>query len=252
MFDLRGRSVIVTGASQGLGRALALNLAAHGARLALVARHQARLDQVVNEIRAAGGVAFGIVADVGEKESIYPIVGQATTLAGPIDVLINNASTLGTTPLRLLLDTECEDFERVLQVNTLGPFRLLKAVTGSMILRQTGVIVNVSSDAAVEAYPTWGSYSASKAALDHLTRIAGAELADTCLRFFSVDPGEMDTQMHAEAMPEADPTSLQRPQAVAATIASMIQHSYQIESGARLIAPLWKEPYESSARASRG
>ncbi len=252
MFDLREKSVLVTGASQGLGRSLALQLGAQGAKLALVARHQAKLDQVVKEIRATGGVAYGIVADVGEKESIYPIVGQATALAGPIDVLINNASTLGPTPLRLLLDTECEDFERVLQVNTLAPFRLLKAVAGSMILRQTGVIVNISSDAAVEVYPTWGSYSASKAALDHLTRIAGAELADTSVRFFSVDPGEMDTQMHAEAMPDADPTSLQRPQAVAATIVTMIQYAHQIESGARLVAPLWKESYESSTHASRG
>lgn len=252
MFDLREKSVVVTGASQGLGRALALNLAAQGAKLALVARHQNKLDQVVNEIRAQGGTAYSIVADVGDKESIYPIVGQATALIGSVDVLINNASTLGPTPLRLLLDTECEDFERALQVNTLGPFRLLKAVAGSMILRQTGVIVNLSSDAAVEAYPTWGIYSASKAALDHLTRIAGAELADTSVRFFSVDPGEMDTQMHADAMPEAEPSTLQRPADVAATIVSMIQHSHQIESGARLVAPLWKESYESSTRASHG
>ena len=105
MFDLREKSVVVTGASQGLGRALALNLAAQGAKLALVARHQNKLDQVVNEIRAQGGTAYSVVADVGEKESIYPIVGQATALAGPIDVLINNASTLGPVPLRLVLDT---------------------------------------------------------------------------------------------------------------------------------------------------
>ncbi|MBS1811221.1 MAG: SDR family oxidoreductase [Acidobacteria bacterium] len=252
MFDLREKSVVVTGASQGLGRALALGLAARGAKVSLVARHQAKLDQVVREIRAKGGTAFGIVADVGDKESIYPIVGQASALAGPVDVLINNASTLGPTPLRLLLDTECEDFERALQVNTLGPFRLLKAVAGSMILRQTGVIVNISSDAAVEAYPTWGIYSASKVALDHLTRIAGAELVDTSVRFFSVDPGEMNTQMHADAMPSADPQGLQDPQTVAETIIHMIQHSQQIESGTRLDAQLWKEPYESSSHATRG
>lgn len=252
MFDLREKSVIVTGASQGLGRALAVKLAQQGAKVVLVARHQTKLEQVVQEIRAQGGIAFGVVADVGEKESIYPIVGQATALAGPVDVLINNASTLGPTPLRLLLDTECEDFERVLQVNTLAPFRLLKAVAGSMILRQTGVIVNLSSDAAVEAYPTWGSYSVSKAALDHLTRIAGAELADTAVRFFSVDPGEMNTQMHAEALPGADPNTLQDPQSVAATIVAMIQNAQQIESGARLVASLWKESYESRLRAARG
>lgn len=252
MFEIREKSVVVTGASQGLGRALAMQLAAQGAQVVLLARQAAKLDQVVQEIRAQGGIAFGIAADVGNKESIYPIVGQATALAGPIDVLINNASTLGPTPLRLLLDTDCEDFERALQVNTLGPFRLLKAVAGSMILRQTGVIVNLSSDAAVEAYPAWGIYSASKAALDHLTRIAGAELRDTAVRFFSVDPGEMNTQMHADAIPEADPQTLQDPHAVAVTIAAMIQQSQQIESGARLIAAQWKEAYESSRHAARG
>lgn len=252
MFELREKSVVVTGASQGLGRALAIQLAQQGAKVVLVARQATRLEQVVQEIRAQGGIAFGIAADVGDKESIYPIVGQATALAGPIDVLINNASTLGPTPLRLLLDTDCEDFERALQVNTLGPFRLLKAVAGSMILRHTGVIVNLSSDAAVEAYPTWGIYSASKAALDHLTRIVGAELQDTAVRFFSVDPGEMNTQMHADAMPDADPDTLPDPQTVAATIVTMIQASQQLESGARLIASQWKEAYESSTHAARG
>lgn len=241
MFDLKNTSVLITGASRGLGRALALQLAAEGAQVALVARHKSALDEVVSEIKARGGTAFGIVADVGDKESIYPIVGQAAALAGPIDVLINNASTLGPVPLRLLLDTDCEDFERALQVNTVGPFRLIKAVAGSMVLRQTGVIVNISSDAAVEAYPTWGVYSASKAALDHLTRIAAAELADTSVRFLSVDPGEMNTQMHADAMPDADVNELQSPDAVAAILVQMIRHSHSIASGARLSAAYWQE-----------
>ncbi|HEX4950991.1 MAG TPA: SDR family oxidoreductase [Blastocatellia bacterium] len=240
MFDYREKSVLITGASRGLGRALALRLAAEGAQVALVARHKSALDEVVSAIKARGGTAFGIVADVGDKESIYPIVGQAAALAGPIDILINNASTLGPVPLRLLLDTDCEDFEQALQVNLLGPFRLLKAVAGSMVLRQTGVIVNISSDAAVEAYPTWGIYSASKAALDHLTRIVAAELADTSVRFLSVDPGEMNTQMHADAMPDADVTTLQNPDDVAAQIVQMIRQSPLIASGSRLVAPAWQ------------
>ena len=151
MFDLNGKTALITGGSLGLGRALAQRIAAEGAKVVLVARHRAELDDVVKEIRTAGGTAFGIVADVGDKESIYPIVGQAAALAGPIDILVNNASTLGPVPLRLLLDTDCEDFERALQVNTIGPFRLIKAIAGSMVLRQMGVIVNISSDAAVEA-----------------------------------------------------------------------------------------------------
>lgn len=251
MFDYNEKSVLITGGSRGLGKALALDLAAKGARVVLVARDQTALDEIVGAVRQSGGIAFGIAADVGDKQSVYPIVGQAAALAGPIDVLINNASTLGPVPLRLLADTDCEDFERALQVNTIGPFRLIKAVVGPMALRQTGVIVNVSSDAAVEAYPSWGVYGASKAALDHLTRIAAQEFAGTGVRFLSVDPGEMNTRMHADAMPDADPTSLPDPGAGAAKIALMIQHSDRIESGSRLVASTWEVINESSTFSAR-
>lgn len=251
MFDFNGKSILVTGASRGLGRALAVRLAAEGAKVVMVARHRSELDDAVNEIRMNGGITFGVVADVGDKESVYPIVGQAAALAGPIDILINNASTLGPVPLRLIPDTDCEDFERALQVNTIGPFRLIKAVVGSMVLRQTGVIVNISSDAAVEPYPAWGVYGASKAALDHLTRIAALELADTSVRTFSVDPGEMDTRMHADAIPDADPGSLQSPAVIAEKIVMMIRHSDRIANGSRLIASDWEASYESSAHSSQ-
>jgi len=249
MFDINGKSALITGGSRGLGRALALRLSAGGAKVALVARHQKELEETVKEIRKNGGIAYGIVADVGDKESVYPIVGQAAALTGPVDILINNASTLGPVPLRLIPDTDCEDFERALQVNTVGPFRLIKAVAGSMVLRQTGVIVNISSDAAVEPYPSWGVYGASKAALDHLTRIAALELADTSVRLFSVDPGEMNTRMHADAMPDADPDTLPPPDAVAEKIVMMIRQSSGIATGTRLIASDWRS-YESGARSS--
>src|SRR5262245_44797585 len=240
MFDFNGKSVLITGGSRGLGRALGLRLSAEGAKVVLVARHASELDETASEIRKRGGIAFSVLADVGDKESIYPIVGQASALAGPVDILINNASTLGPIPLQLIPDTDCEEFERALAVNTVGPFRLIKAVVGSMVLRQTGVILNISSDAAVEPYPTWGVYGASKAALDHLTRIAALELAETSVRFLSVDPGEMDTQMHADAMPEADPGSLEKPAIVAEKIVSMIRQSDRIRNGSRLIASEWK------------
>src|SRR5499426_1552055 len=249
MFDFNGKSALITGGSRGLGRALALRLSAGGVKVALVARHQKELDETVKEIRKNGGIAYGIAADVGDKERVYPIVGQAAALAGPVDILINNASTLGPVPLRLIPDTDCEDFERALQVNTVGPFRLIKAVAGSMVLRQTGVIVNISSDAAVEPYPSWGVYGASKAALDHLTRIAALELADTSVRLFSVDPGEMNTRMHADAMPDADPDTLPPPDAIAEKIVIMIRQSNGIANGMRLIASDWSS-YESGSRAS--
>ena len=233
---LRDTASLITGASRGLGRALASRLAEAGSRVVLVARRPEPLHHTVAEIRAAGGTAHGIAADLGDKDAIYPLAGQAAALVGPIDILINNASELGPTPLRLLGDTECEDLERVLAVNLLGPFRLTKVVAGSMALRQTGVVVNISSDAAVEAYPTWGAYSVSKAALDHLTRVWAAELNDQRVRFLAVDPGEMATQMHADAMPEADPAALSDPDDIARRILAMIESPARARSGTRLVA----------------
>lgn len=233
-------SVLITGGSRGLGLALGQHLARDGARVVLVARGREALDAAVAEIRAAGGEAHGIVADVGDKHAIHRIAHEAAALVGPIDILINGASTLGPTPLRLLLDTECEDLERVLQVNLVGPFRLTRIIAGGMAIRGRGVVLNVSSDAAVEAYETWGAYGASKAALDHLTRTFAAELDGTGVRFLSVDPGEMDTQMHADAIPDADPATLARPEEVAERIADMLRDDERAQSGGRVVAPSWE------------
>jgi NAD(P)-dependent dehydrogenase (short-subunit alcohol dehydrogenase family) len=221
--DLKGTAALITGGSRGLGAALGRGLAAAGARVVLVARHREPLDQVVAAIRAAGGEAHAIAADLGDKEAIHAIAGQAAALVGPIDLLVNNASTLGPVPLRLLLDTDCEDLEQALAVNLVGPFRLTKVVLGSMVLRGRGLVVNVTSDAAVEAYPRWGAYGASKAALEQLGRVWAAELAGAGVRVLTVDPGEMNTLMHAQAMPEADPAALADPARVAERLLAVIR-----------------------------
>ena len=226
-------NAIVTGASRGLGRALAVELARGGARLVLVARESEELHAAVTEIRAAGGTAHAVAADLGDKEAIHAIAGAAAALVGPIDLLVHNASALGPTPLRLLLDTECEDFERVLQVNVLGPFRLSKAIAGGMALRGRGTIVHISSDAAISAYPRWGAYGVSKAALDHLGRSFAAELGELGVRTLIVDPGEMDTAMHADAMPDADRATLARPADVARALAARI-FERRFENGERV------------------
>jgi NAD(P)-dependent dehydrogenase (short-subunit alcohol dehydrogenase family) len=219
----RPQTALITGASRGLGLGIARSLALeHGVRVGLVAREGDALERAVADIRAAGGDAHSIVADVADKRAIHRIAGQAAAALGDIDVLVNNASTLGPTPLRSLLDSECEDFEAVLATNVLGPFRLSKTVLGSMLLRGRGAVVNISSDAAVEPYPEWGLYGVSKAALDHLTRIWAAELTGTGVRVFAVDPGEMNTTMHADALPDADPNSLADPAVIGRRIAAMI------------------------------
>jgi NAD(P)-dependent dehydrogenase (short-subunit alcohol dehydrogenase family) len=236
---ISGQGALVTGASRGLGRALAEALAAKGARVALVAREAGPVADVVATIRAQGGEAHAIAGDVSDKSAIHRIAGQAHGLVGDIGIAIHNASTLGPTPLRLLLDTECEDLAAVLETNLVGPLRLTKVLAGAMALRGEGTIVHISSDAAVEAYPRWGAYGISKAAQDHLSRILAAELADTGVRILAVDPGEMDTKMHADAIPDADRATLQRPADVAPRIVEMIEDDTRAVSGARLAVPSW-------------
>lgn len=234
------RTALITGASRGLGLGLARSLALeHGVHVALVAREPEALDAALQAIRSAGGEAVGIVADLADKRAIHRITGQAAAAIGDIDVLVNNASSLGPTPLRSLLDSECEEFGAVLETNLLGPFRLSKAVLGAMVLRGRGVVVQISSDAAIEAYPEWGLYGVSKAGLDHLTRIWAAELEGTGVRILSVDPGEMNTRMHADAVPDADLASLADPAEVGRKLAAMILAEPQVASGSRLLASAW-------------
>jgi NAD(P)-dependent dehydrogenase (short-subunit alcohol dehydrogenase family) len=210
-----GLRVAVTGGTSGLGLALVRSLTQAGARVAFVARGRERVEQVARDCPGA----HGIVGDIASKEDIYPIALQILGTLGGIDVLVNNASDLGPVPLALLGDTECEDLERALATNVLGPFRLTKALLGGLAAaareRGRAVVVNVSSDAAVSAYPTWGAYGASKAALRHLTQIWDAELESEGVRFLSIDPGDMDTPLHALAVPDADPATLKRPEIAA-------------------------------------
>jgi len=219
---LDGVRVAITGGTSGLGLALVGELLHRGARVAFVARTGERVDEVG---RAHPG-AFGIVGDVARKEDIYPIALQIAGNLGGLDVLVNNASSLGPVPLALLADTECEDLELALATNVLGPFRLtralLGALTGSAREGRGSVVLNVSSDAAVNAYPQWGAYGASKAALRHMSRIWDEELAAEGVRFLSLDPGDMDTPLHALAVPDADPATLKRPETAARELADAI------------------------------
>ena len=232
--ELQGIGALVTGASSGLGEALSWQLARSGARVAMVARGEARLLAAVEWMRTRGGDVHAIPGDLGLKEDIHRIAGSAAALVGPVSLLVNNASALGPVPLQLLLDTECEDLERALAVNLVGPFRLSKLVLGPMVLQGRGLVVNITSDASVNAYERWGAYGASKAALDHLTRIWAAELKGTGVKLLAVDPGEMDTPMHAEAMPDADRSALPSPSSVAERLIELIRRGEQWPSGARI------------------
>jgi NAD(P)-dependent dehydrogenase (short-subunit alcohol dehydrogenase family) len=210
VFD--GLRVALTGGTSGLGLALVRELVNRGARVAFVARTRERVEQVMRE----NPRAHGIVGDVSVKEDIYPIAIQITGELGGLDVLINNASELGPTPLRLLSDTECEDLEHVYATNVFGPFRLTKALMGALAASaregRGAVVLNVLSDAGINAYSGWGAYGSSKAALHQMSRIWNEEHAAEGVRFLSLDPGDMDTPMHAAAIPDADPATLKRPE----------------------------------------
>jgi NAD(P)-dependent dehydrogenase (short-subunit alcohol dehydrogenase family) len=220
--SLTGLRVAVTGGTSGLGLALVREWIARGARVAFVARGRERVEQVARDHPGS----HGIVGDVSLKDDIYPIAMQIIGELGGLDVLINSASSLGPTPLALLADTDCEDLERALATNLLGPFRLTKALLGALAASaregRGAVVLNVSSDAALTPYATWGAYGASKAALHHLTRIWHAELEAEGVRFLSLDPGDMDTPLHAAAVPDTDPATLKRPETAARELVDAI------------------------------
>lgn len=208
------KTVLITGASQGLGRALARLLAARGYRLVLNARNAERLQEVAWEL--------GATAVAGNVSEIAEDIAQA---AGRVDILINNASELGPLPMPKLEDYPWDALLRVFKVNTVAPLHLTQLVLPQMKERGEGLIINISSDAATNAYPGWGGYGASKAALEHISRTLAAELEGTGVRVEIVDPGEMATQMHRDAINGGDVSHLPPPESVAPRIVALIENA---------------------------
>jgi NAD(P)-dependent dehydrogenase (short-subunit alcohol dehydrogenase family) len=244
---LDGLRVAITGGTSGLGLALVRELLGRGAHVAFVARTPGRVRDVARE--HAG--AHGIVGDVSAKDDIYPVALQLVGELGGLDVLVNNASDLGPVPLAMLSDTECEDLERAFATNVLGPFRLTKALMGALAASaregRGAVVLNISSDAAVNPYPGWGAYGASKAALHHLSRIWDEEHAADGVRFLSLDPGDMDTPMHAAAVPDADPSTLKRPEQAARELVEAIAATLPRRAARGVPSPSTRE-LEGAAR----
>ena len=187
---------VITGASQGLGFALANELDRHGWTLVLDARDAARLAESVEGLAHAHPIA-GDVTDAGHRAAL---AARAAELGGA-NLLVNNASTLGASPQPTIAELTPEVLEEVVRTNLQAPVELVRVLLPQ--LRATGgTVLNISSDAAVEGYPGWGGYGASKAALDQLSRVLAAEEPE--LRVYAVDPGDMRTRMHQDAFPGED------------------------------------------------
>ena len=214
MSKLSGKNILITGASQGLGREIALRFAREGAAgLSLIARHANQLNKVRDEIRKIAPKIDIVVieADVSKPRDIERMV--ATTLAqfkGHLDVLVNNASTIGPSPMPNLLDYPVEDFREVIDTNLIGPFLLIKHALPAMI-EHGGAIINVTSDAGQVGYPGWGAYGISKFGLEGMSQTWASELEETGVRVNWVDPGNMNTAMHRAAEPEEDPSEWANP-----------------------------------------
>ena len=204
-------TAVITGGTRGLGHAVALALAARGWHLVIDGRDGDVLERAAHDLRSAGGTVDAIGGNVADPQHRAELADAVTRRGGALDLLVNNASTLGPTPLGALAHYRLTDLVGVYDVNTFAPLALLQSLRPALE-RGAGVVVNVSSDAAVEPYETWGAYGSSKAALDQLTAIFGAE--NPGLHVYALDPGDMATDLQQRAFPgedisdRADPASI--------------------------------------------
>ncbi|NBI30029.1 SDR family NAD(P)-dependent oxidoreductase [Chengkuizengella marina] len=201
---MKNKVVMITGASKGLGKALALAFAKQGDDLAICARGQEALNAIHNELKQYNIQVLAVKADASNSRDVERFVALTEDVFGHIDVLINNASILGPSPMPYLLDYPEEDFEQVLKVNTVGPFLVTRRVIADMMQRKQGSIINVTSEAGNVGYAGWGAYGISKFAIEGLTETWADEVDGNGVRVNMVDPGEMDTEMHALAVPNTD------------------------------------------------
>ncbi len=199
----KNKVVMITGASKGLGRALAVKFAEEGAKVAICARNYGPLMEVEKELKTLGAEVVALEADVSDARDVDRFVSVTEEAWGGVDVLFNNASVFGPGP-RLLADYPEEEFLEVLRMNTLNPFLVTKRVLPGMISRGSGSIINLTSEAGKTGFAEWGAYGISKFAVEGLTQTWADELSESGVRVNMVDPGEMDTDMHDKAVPGCD------------------------------------------------
>ncbi|MFZ0664301.1 MAG: SDR family oxidoreductase [Acidimicrobiales bacterium] len=216
------KAAIVTGGSKGLGRALALGLADEGWSLVLDARDATGLEEAAREIRsrrASGASVKAISGDVTSDLHRQSLIDAASEL-GALDLIVNNASELGPSPLPELADYPLESLRRVLEVDVVAPLAVLQQAVRLLEQSENPRVLNITSDASVEHYERWGGYGLAKAALDHLSATFAAE--NPHVRTWAVDPGDLRTDMHQRAYPGEDISDRPLPESVVARLLSLI------------------------------
>jgi NAD(P)-dependent dehydrogenase (short-subunit alcohol dehydrogenase family) len=198
---LEGKVAMITGASQGLGRALAVAYAKEGTQIVINSRQEESIRPVAEEAESTGAEVLALAADVSRSADVERLVGAATQRFGRVDVLVNNAGVLG--PRVAIVEYPEDEWRQVIDANLTGPFLVSKAVIPHM--PEGGSIVNIASGVSIEGRPEWGAYAVSKFGVEGLTQILAAELEERGIRVNAVDPGGMRTEMRAAAYPEEDP-----------------------------------------------
>ncbi|MDR7074923.1 SDR family NAD(P)-dependent oxidoreductase [Fictibacillus barbaricus] len=226
---------MITGASKGLGKALSLYFAKEGYNLAICSRTEETIQEVKKEAVELGADVLALGADMSTAKDVERFVALTEEYYGKIDVLINNASILGPSPMPFLLDYPEHDFEEVLRVNTIGPFLVTRRVLPIMLQKQTGSIINITSEAGATGYAGWGAYGISKFALEGLTETWADEVRESGVRVNMVDPGEMDTEMHRLAVPDCD-YELARPEDITAVFGFLASDASSHITGQRFEA----------------
>jgi len=244
MQDLSGEITLVTGASRGLGRAIAEAYARAGARVIMCARGAAALEEAAAVVRQAaregGSAVEARVVDVRDEDGVASLVREITERWGPISVLVNNASLLG--PRVPLRDYPVDVWRDVIDVNLTGPLILIRAVLPGMRAAGRGSIINVSSGTGNTARAEWGAYAVSKWALEALTNNLALEERDAGIRVNTVDPGGMRTAMRRAAYPEEDPASVPPPEAVTGVFLWLASDESRGVTGQRFRARDWTPP----------
>lgn len=232
---MKHKVVMITGASKGLGEALSLAFAKVGAKLAICSRSEERLLKVKEQAEALGAEVLAVSADMSQSRDVERFVSITEDYFGKIDVLINNASILGPSPMPFLLDYPEDEFAEVVRVNAVSAFLVTKRVLPGMLERDLGSIINVTSEAGHVGYAGWGAYGISKFAVEGLTQTWADELKGTNVQINMIDPGEMDTEMHRLAVPDCD-YPLAKPEDVVNTFITLASEPAKGISGQRFEA----------------